>query len=152
MDKLHLVVLDFENYRKGFPLWSVIYVKIDDKCFPDDQWWDATSSILEMWANNLASFLCECEDSCTLDFMDGDYTIRIERTASKHIKATFKKTSSIVLCCDSIDLVYFIRQILSAAERLKNSTTEIKNSRMIERLSYEVDKLRMMLRQHNTKH
>ena len=144
MDKLQLLVRDFEKYRDGFPLWSIMYVKINNSCFPDDQWWDATSSVLEMWASTLVAFAQGYEDSCILDFMDGDYAIRLERLDTECIKAEFQKSGNTISRFDSIDLLHFIRQVLSATEKLKNCSPEILNTRMFERLLYEVNKLRII--------
>ena len=146
MDKVHLILSDFEKYRKGFPIWGIIYVKINDYCFPDDQWWDIATSVLEMWATNLFNFLYSHDDSCTLDFMDGDYSMIIRRLDATRISLNCKKSSDILLNSNSIDLNYFIRQILSGVERLKNSIPELIGSSAIERLLSSEDKLRKALK------
>ena len=152
MEKLKLQVLDVEQYRDDFPLWSIFYVQCNNECFPDDRWFDATSSILEMWANVLTAFVLGNTDFCTLDFMDGDYAIRFNRASGKVVEAIFEKRRHIVFECASINLPYFTRQILAAAEKLRNSFPEEKRSNSAERLFYEIDKLRTVLKQYSFDH
>ena len=114
MTKLRLTVCEFDSLSSTFPLWSKIYVTLDDIDFPSEHWYDATSSILEMWIHQVNSLICGSQRHAKLFFMDGDYYIDI--LAHNRICATIQcvNPGGIPIIYENIDLIYFGRQLLAA--------------------------------------
>ncbi len=55
-----------------YSLWGEIYVEVDGRCFPGEEWYDIASSILDMWLQNLIELL-RGKKRQRLYFMDGPY-------------------------------------------------------------------------------
>lgn len=58
---------------------ATIYVNVEDRCFPDDQWWDLPLSVLEMWCWNLRRNAKLPSAEFSLCFMEGPYSIRCKK-------------------------------------------------------------------------
>ena len=142
MEKMVLKIHDFYEFRDRFPLWSIIHIEVSNEYFPDDQWWDATSSVLEIWMDNLISFIYGSIDFCTLDFLDGDYSINLHKKTQWEAVAICLAPNDKVIVSESIDLLYFARQVLSAVEKIKIFYSEYKNSNIIKSLSNKANLLR----------
>lgn len=149
MKKMRLIVHDFESYCDGFALWGVIYVNMCDQCFPDGQWRDASSSILEMWASNITCMINGTTDKCTLYFMDGDYRIELLSVQRDEANAKCVGPGNKVAFSSTVDLFHFARQILAAVERMKLFCSEHLDSKAFHKLTYETSKLRNSLRKHS---
>ena len=89
MEKLRVVVDRIETSRERFASWSILYVMADTICFPDDEWWEPTSSVLTIWADNMYKFLRGSTNSIKLPYMDGDYAIGLTKTAKGETIAAF---------------------------------------------------------------
>ena len=117
MCKMKLIVRDFEDYCEQFPLWSTIYLQMGEWCYPCDNWTDSTSAILEMWINSVIMMMGAI-NSVTLYFMDGAYAVKLVKQSTSVAEASFLNSNGEVLCTESIDLFYFIRQLLAAVGRM----------------------------------
>ena len=149
MEKMMIHVSEFDNYNNTFSLWSKIYVQINGEYFPDDQWWDATSSVLEMWTCNINRLISGCINTCLLNFMDGDYTIKLTSNAKGEALAECIGPHETVVLSEVIDLYYFSRQILAAVEKLKVFYADYPNAKVIQHLALEGDKLRIATQNSN---
>ena len=148
MNKMRLVISEIEQYRRPFPVWSVIYVILSDKTFPDDTWWDASSSLLTYWSLSLIRLLCNSQTTCDLPFMDGDYEIRLTKLDEKKANAVFLASDEKIILSEEIDLLFFVRQILRAIEKIKQATeASILSSQELQEMSVAASKLRTMLSQ-----
>ena len=58
-------------------IWGLIYLKFDSACFPDDTWYDAISSVLIMWFEEIIDLFTKRKKQGILYFMDGPYRIEI---------------------------------------------------------------------------
>ena len=145
MEKMQLVVLDFYEYRETFPLWSIVFVKVNDQCFPDSEWWDATSDLLEMWITNVCGLLCGSREMCTLDFLDGDYSIKLTVEEAPGALVECLNPQGKIVLTERIDLFYFARQILAAVGKLTSHYSNNLNARNIQCLIREADRLRHLL-------
>lgn len=138
---MRLIVSDFSPHQYSYPLWSVIYVKIADVCFPDDKWWDATSSVIDMWIGSVYSLLCGSIDRCSLSFMDGDYTIDIVRTEKHIMRVTWFHGNTKVAYFEEVDLLYFVRQLLAVTTQILNYEKQAGNSAIANTLTKSFEKL-----------
>lgn len=145
MDKMRILVHDFEKYRDNFALWGIICVNMRDQYFPDEQWRDATSSILQMWVPNITRLVNGVTDKCTLYFMDGDYRIELLILQRGRVYVECIASGKSVLIESTVDLFHFARQILSAVERMKIYYSEYLDSRTFQELTYETTQLRNAL-------
>lgn len=120
MEKMQLIVRDFEKRCDSIEPWSVIYVDINNTSFPSNQWWDCSLSIIAVWANNLQRLLYGSISHCTLYFMDGDYSINLSSIEPGKVVASFLDSDQRVSIQETINLVYFARQLLAAIGKIKD--------------------------------
>ena len=78
---VHLMSVELETGSSLYPtsVWGSICVRIGESCFPDEQWDDVVSSILDMCISEFCDFLTQSRKKCTLYFMDGPYWIALRR-------------------------------------------------------------------------
>lgn len=55
--KMQIIVSDFDSYKPPFSLWSIFYVQCGEACFPEHEHWDLTTTLLEMWLDNMCGLL-----------------------------------------------------------------------------------------------
>jgi hypothetical protein len=141
---MKLIVNSFEEYHGNFQPWGVICVNINDTYFPDEQWWDNSLSILEMWAYEISIFIRGYTSECNLSFMDGDYSILLVSSEINKTLAYFKDPTGEVILSSIIEPLLFAQQILleinkiqmqpiafinpNIRHRLKNAEIEIRES------------------------
>lgn len=118
MEKMRLIVQNFEEYRERFALWSELWVETDALSFPCPNWTDATTSVLEMWLTGMAGLLNGSASIATLHFMDGDYCIHLEKQSGSAAKATLTGPKDEMVAELTVDLLYFARQLLAAVGKL----------------------------------
>ena len=58
---------------------TTFYIQHEDCCFPDNQWTDLTSSILEMWGEKLIRCKSISHEIFTLYFEDGPYRLDLQK-------------------------------------------------------------------------
>ena len=142
MEKIKINIGNFEESNNNSSLWSTINIEINEQVFPSKLWSDAASAVLEMWAHNLCGLILGSVNRCNLDFMDGDYSIQLNSNNNHEVTATCIDPHNNVVISATIDLLYFARQILRASEKMKLFYTDHSDSRALNSLMYEVDKLR----------
>jgi hypothetical protein len=71
MFKIHVGELEVSKVAKTYSYFGIIFIQVDEFCFPNDKWDDFIVAILRMWSENLVSSDKEYE----LFFMDGPYLI-----------------------------------------------------------------------------
>lgn len=150
MKKMQIFIQDFDTYKDNYPLWSTIYVKVDDEYFPDRQWWDATSDVLQMWIRNITRLISGSTDNCVLFFMDGDYSIKLTVVEPRKVFAEYIGPWKKLIFDETIDLFHFARQILSAFEKMRIFYSSHLDSRIIQNLSHDAMKLRTALKDTDT--
>ena len=114
--ELHIKDLEITSESK-FATWGIIYFQFDDLCFPDDMWYDAVSSLLDMWVYILDDFLCTDEKQCDLPFMDGPYEIQLIKDESEHI-VMFCKSDDAIIAEYKIRVIDLINNIDTAVLKL----------------------------------
>lgn len=107
---------------------SGYYVQIDDVSFPNKQWNDLSVAVIEMWLEVLNRHLLGLENTSILNFMDGDYEIRLHNESSFCSLASFVEPDGRISYSTTVDLLYLARQLLSVSSKiinvlLKNTST-----------------------------
>lgn len=146
MKKVRIIVENFEEYSVNFSTWSTVYFMIDNMYFPSMDWCDATSSILEMWAYEMASFISLQKASAELFFMDGDYVAKLKSLKDTSATIQFLADGQDIIFEDIIDIVYLGRQILSAIGKFTDFYSHEKDCMNIQKLYIASDKLRISLK------
>ena len=83
--KLHLENIDIESDRViGCNLWF----SIAGRCFPEENWYEHVSKVLEIWLPPFLSFSYGNCDQCLLRFLDGPGEIRLKRSLHGRITAS----------------------------------------------------------------
>lgn len=146
MEKMQIVVNDFEKLKAPYPIWSVVYVRTKDMAFPSERWTDATSSILVIWMNAACRLACGIANEIQLPFMDGDYFIKVEKIRNEVAFASCIAPNNNIEIYTQIDLMYFYRQMISAASKLKRHYPDHMQSYHILEVCAAADQLRAALR------
>lgn len=146
LQTMQIILDEFEPFQSKLALWSVIYVKIGETCFPGNQWQDATSSVLQMWIDEMIRLLYGGVDSIDLPFMDGDYCIRLVRQDTKQAIVSFIAPCEQIVLTEVVDLIYFARQLLSAASKIQNFYSAFRSSKQLQQLGVKTDILRLNLK------
>lgn len=118
---------DAEQCRSGMPIWGKIYLETNDCIFPSKDWYDAVSSILDMWLSVMVDFVRMGGNSCELYFIDGPYKIRIDRVSGGEISvAMFNASKKVAIntCCFND----FLETLLNSADTFCHLCNEKKLS------------------------
>ncbi len=78
---------------RGGRVFFEIYFKLNNSFFPEQGWTDLAPSILSMWIDTLLKIDSEDEDEKLLHFMDGPFTVKIEKK-DNNLKLIFYKIFS----------------------------------------------------------
>lgn len=97
---------------------SSFYLQLTPIEFPCQSWVDLSSSILEMWLYSINKHLLGLEEKTILYFMDGEFSVELERINSRMSLARFVEPNGYIRHSESIDIIYFSRQILSATSKI----------------------------------
>ena len=146
MKKMKLVVEHLEEPSGLLPIWSVVYVQVENVSFPSQHWYDATTSILVMWINSVSRLIARAESEATLNFMDGDYSIKLESHDGKQATASFQEPDKKIATHITIDLLYFGRQLLAAVGKLKEHTSAYLECRAVQEVIAESEYLRTIIK------
>lgn len=144
--KMQVIIEQFEPYHERCPLWSILFVKIDEVCFPGKHWRDATSSVLSIWLDNIDKLLSGMTKSVYLPFMDGDYSLELTWQSQNQASVRFRGSNNIIMLEQEIDLQYFGRQILSAVGKMKKEYAAHLETYQLRELSKLAEKLRVTLK------
>lgn len=146
MEKVQIVVRDFDTYREIFPLGSVYYIQIGIESFPSDCWTDLTTSVMSMWAENLSKMLLGIDSQITLFFMDGDYSIGLQKNEQSCAVMYCYGPNNIVMHKAYVDLLYFSRQLISAANVLLMNYSAYLDSQQLQEVISAIATLRESLK------
>lgn len=122
MNKLQ-IILDEASFQisKFNTASSGYYVQIDDVAFPNRQWIDLSVAVIEMWLEVLNRHLLGVENESILNFMDGDYEIRLCKEGSFCSVVSFVEPDGSISYSTSVDVLYFARQLLSVSSKTMNT-------------------------------
>ena len=102
-----------------FSVWGTIYLKVNNRCFPDCYWDDCLDLLVPMWLTELDSLLELNRSGCVLDFCDGPYQLAIycigdQRLKIECIERFTDHSETQIVAYTSLDS--FLRQILAFAD------------------------------------
>lgn len=150
MEKMQIVVSDFEKLNAQYPIWSIICLKFKDRSFPSEKWTDATSSILVIWINAILPLIYGAKNEVQLSFLDGDYSIRIKSYNEKEVFISCIDPNHQTVLHAQIGLKYFCRQMLSATSKLAQHFSDHMQSQQVFEVCAAAEKLRAALRVDHT--
>lgn len=142
---MRLIVSEFDAFSSKFPLWSKIYVTLGEVAFPSTNWFDATSSVLEMWMDQVIGLICGTTTHAQLHFMDGAYYIDIVAHSSERATVRCIDSLGVEVAHDDINLLQFGRQLLSAVS-VVTSFYEGYDAKSIQVLQHLSKKLKQVIR------
>lgn len=111
--------IDFAENRRlsGYSSGGEIYFSVGERFFPAEHWYDTAFLDLKTWLPGLISFGSDHTDSCVLSFMDGPYTIWINRGENGCICSDFFRDRKIICSEQNVDLQVLIRSALSCCRK-----------------------------------
>lgn len=145
MEKMRLIVRDFEEADGLLPIWSTIYVELNKIAFPSETWTDATSSILTIWIYAVCRLFSRSTDEIILPFMDGDYAIEIRRLSGEEAYVSCIAPNNNLFAFGKIGLLHFGRQLLSATSKLAMHYADRHQRNQIVEVCTAAEKLREIL-------
>lgn len=111
--QLHINSLEFDDGIIGCEsIWGKIYVEIDGAYFPDNEWYDAVSSVLEMWMDSVIGFIRKKKEKCVLYFMDGPYEMQFRAHEKNDIYIVCKERDGEVYAEGIVDFQTLVNLFL----------------------------------------
>ncbi len=81
-----------------------LYIRYNDRVFPNDKWTDFTFPILEEWKNNLVGIRNSSNITTSLYFHDGPFWLEVEKDKNRKLKIecicdrTIRKSELTIYC------------------------------------------------------
>ena len=94
-----------------------IYLQIGEQFFPEEQWYDCASVLLDHWIPLITSFLHGSTQSCKLAFMDGPCHVLLRRLSDSSVAVDCFYDQKKVLSDAVIDPILFADSVAKAANR-----------------------------------
>lgn len=143
MNKLR-IILDEENFQISQlnSVSSGFYVQIDNFSFPSEQWIDLSVSIVEMWLAVVNKHLLYAQNDSVLNFMEGDYEIRLRKETNYCSFAFFVEPNGSISHSTTIDSLYLARQLLSVSSKTMKLLQEHTNTYHMKKLKELTSALR----------
>ena len=113
--QVHIQDIEYPTDFNEYSIWGKINIQIDNIYYPDNEWYDAVSSILDMWTAELVEYISTKKDECYLNFMDGPFYIKLTKMKdTDRVTVTCKNQDGAVfdtsICCFEL-----IQEILTAS-------------------------------------
>lgn len=153
MIQLHIKSLEINTAPTNcvWPIWGEIFVEVNGHFFPNEDWYDAVSSILDMWLPNLIDFMRAKNKQCELYFMDGPHRIRLDWGHSQEVNLSMfsdDKENATTTC----DINEFINSIVSCVdyfcEHCREYNSDFSSSKTFLRIEKRIKKLKRMVAKH----
>ena len=114
--RLHIKSLENNTIPQNrLPIWGAICIEAYGYYFPDENWYDAVSSILDMWLPAIIEFMRSKDSLCELYFMDGPYRMCLDWASTNEVNIsmlTCDKEVAAARCC----VQDFLEAILEGAD------------------------------------
>ena len=154
--KIHIDALDICSIsgNDNYAVWGNIYISINDVCFPDNEWFDAVSSILDMWTSVIIEFVSKKKKQCVLHFMDGPFLLILSKTNRDYIAISCKDGDGKEIATTVITTYELLQSLLDSTMLFtglcsKNTLCFI-NTQMYEKIFSASHMLKNMLERLNT--
>lgn len=143
MNKLR-IILNENNFHISQlnSISSGFYVQVDDFTFPSEQWIDLSVSITEMWLTVINKHLLCAQTDSVLNFMDGEYEIRLHKETNYRSLAVFVEPNGSISYSTTIDSLYLARQLLSVSAKIMKILQQHKNASHTQKLEKLTSTLR----------
>ena len=118
-------------------VWGEIYVELNNSYFPSEDWYDITSSILDMWIPSVIDFVCKNKDHCELYFMDGPHKVCLSWFSPQEIKiSTFRDNREEItdICYVSEFLESFVCALDSFINQCNDANINLVSGRVLPRI------------------
>ena len=117
MDTINLVLenLQYDESREiqGYCAGGEIYIAFGNVAFPAENWYDFPFYVMETFVPQLISFTMGNTDSCLLRFVDGPYSLSLNRDSVGKIAIYCKENNTVIHSWEEIDFLTFLRSIIS---------------------------------------
>lgn len=87
--QLHFENIDYMPSAVHSNIGGTIYLTIGEYCFPEENWYDYASLIMEQWIPALTSFAHGSTDVCKLSFWDGPCFVLLKRSGKSAAVSCF---------------------------------------------------------------
>ena len=114
---LKLDSIDEQSPGKISAIGGEIYLQIGGQFFPEEQWYDCASVLLDHWIPLITSFLHGSTQSCKLAFMDGPCHVLLRRLSDSSVAVDCFYDQKKVLSDAVIDPILFADSVAKAANR-----------------------------------
>ena len=114
---LKLDSIDEQIPDKMSSIGGRIYLQIGDQFFPEEQWYDCASVLLDHWIPLITSFLHGSTQSCKLAFMDGPCHVLLRRLSDSSVAVDCFYDQKKVLSDAVIDPILFADSLVKAGNR-----------------------------------
>ena len=114
---LKLDSIDEQIPEKMSSIGGRIYLQIGDQFFPEEQWYDCASVLLDHWIPLITSFLHGSTHSCKLAFMDGPCHVLLRRLSDSSVAVDCFYDQKKVLSDAVIDPILFADSLVKAGNR-----------------------------------
>ena len=152
MEKIRIVIdegtLELTSLRQ---VSGVIYVQLSERSFPSQGWHDLCASVLSMWLFSMNRYLLGLDETATLYFMDGDYTLKLIHQGNQQTIVRFMKPNDVCVMESKIDISYFAGQMLVASAKIMDHFPQNQQIRNIREIAEQADALRDTLRTINAR-
>jgi len=114
-----LSYIEFSENRplSGYSSGGELYFAVGDGFFPEENWYDCAFQDLKTWIPRLISFGSNHTDSCEFFFMDGPYTIRLNRREDGSVYADCLRDHKSILLRQNVDLPVLLKSALSCCRK-----------------------------------
>jgi hypothetical protein len=114
---LHLDRIDDSVPVENSAVGGNIYLQIGDAYFPEEDWYDYASLILEQWIPAIRSFANHCTDVCKLTFYDGPCYAVLRRNLDAAITVKCVHDEKTVIEERIIDFPIFLNSLVRAGNK-----------------------------------
>lgn len=114
--ELKLENLEFQETCANYSsVYGTFYARVNGNGFPEDGWYDAASSMLEMWLDEILEFTNNSSEAF-LYFMNGPYLLRLTKLNNDKITISCISDHRIEQARVVVDLYEFIRNLLEITD------------------------------------
>lgn len=114
--RLHLDKIDENPSGLHSGIGGTIYLTIGEHCFPEENWYDYVSLIMEHWIPALTSFAHHSTDTCKLSFWDGPCCTILKRSGDS-VTASCLFDQKTVMGDILIDFPLFLESVIKSGNR-----------------------------------
>lgn len=101
----------------GYSSGGNLFFSVADEFFPAEHWYDCAFLDLKTWLPRLISFGSNHTDRCEFSFMDGPYTLHLDRRKDGSICAHCFRDHDLIIFQQKVDLRTLLKSTLSCCRK-----------------------------------